>query len=108
MSTTAEPGLGARTAELEARLAQRDGNRGDALLAFARVLLRRAPRDRVERRPLDVLAEQGESLFAFVDARRDAIAVRVQDSPVGGSDLEANLPDAPFLVDTVRETVASQ
>ena len=54
-----------------------------------------------------MLYDQIASLFAFVDERRDQLAVRVQDSPAGGSELEANLPDAPFLVDTVREAVVA-
>jgi glutamate dehydrogenase len=77
------------------------------LRRFAGALLRRAPGGRLELRSPDMLYDQVASLFAFVDERRDQLAVRVQDSPAGGSELEANLPDAPFLVDTVREAVVS-
>src|SRR3954452_8399968 len=108
MSTTAEPGLGERFQELDARIAQDDGAEGGVLRRFAGALLRRAPGGRLDDRPTDMLYEQVASLFAFVDARRDQFAVRVQDSPAGGSELEANLPDAPFLVDTVREAVTSR
>src|SRR3954452_7883159 len=103
MSTTAEPGLGERFQELDARIAQEDGVRSSALRRFAGALLRRAPGGRLDRRAADVLFDQVCSLFSFVDARRDQFAVRVQDSPAGGSELEANLPGAAVLVDPVGE-----
>ena len=107
MSTTAEPGLGERFQELDARIAQENGAQSAVLRRFAGALLRRAPGGRLDHRPADMLYAQIASLFAFVDERRDQLAVRVQDSPAGGSELEANLPDAPFLVDTVREAVVA-
>src|SRR3954447_5896020 len=106
MSTmAANAGAGPLLAEVEERINRENGGDRERLLAFARALLRRAPRERLAGVAPDALFEQIASLYRFVDERRDALVVRVRDSAAGGSTLEANLPDAPFLVDTVRETI---
>src|SRR5690349_309997 len=108
MSTTAaNAGAGPLLAEVEERINRENGGEREGLLAFARALLRRAPRERLAGVPSDALFEQIASLYRFVDERRDHLDVRVGDSPAGGSTLQANLPDAPFLVDTVREAVTA-
>jgi glutamate dehydrogenase len=76
--------------------------------ALARGLLRRAPHELIERVPADLLAADIRSLLAFVDARRDPVAVRVVAAPDGATVLELNTGDSPFLVDTVRGAIAAE
>jgi len=80
----------------------------DALEALARGLLRRAPRELWQRVPPDLLLGRIRDLLAFVDARREPVAVRVVEGSDGSTVLEANTADSPFLVDTVRGAIAAQ
>jgi glutamate dehydrogenase len=80
--------------------------RSELLISFARVLLGRTLRERLRTFDLDELYRQTSALFDFADSRALApMAVRVIDSPPAGTALELNVPDAPFLVDTVRAAV---
>ena len=89
-------------------IASQPGARREPLLAFNNALLKRTARDRLQSLSTEELARQVMDLFEMVDERRDPIAVRVIPSPPAGTALEVNLPDAPFLVDTVRETISAQ
>ena len=89
-------------------IASQTGARREPLLAFTHALLKRTARDRLQSLSTEELARQVMDLFEMVDERRDPIAVRVIPSPPAGTALEVNLPDAPFLVDTVRETITAQ
>jgi glutamate dehydrogenase len=100
--------VGPLLAEVEDRINRENGGDRERLLSFARALLRRAPRERLGTIESDALFDQIASLYRFVDERRDALDVRVIESPAGGSALEANIADAPFLVDTVRETITGE
>jgi glutamate dehydrogenase len=80
----------------------------DALEALATGLLRRAPRELLERVRADRLLAGIRDLLRFVDARRDPVAVRVGEGPDGSTVLEANTADAPFLVDTVRGAITAE
>ena len=80
----------------------------DALEALARGLLRRAPRELLERVPPERLLGEIRDLNRFVDARREPVAVRVREAPDGSTVLEANTADSPFLVDTVRGAIAAE
>ena len=93
--------------ELEELIASRESApRSERLISFARVLLGRTLHERLRTFELDELARQTAGLFDFADARRLApMAVRVIDSPPAGTALELDVPDAPFLVDTVRAAV---
>ncbi|MEO9175211.1 MAG: hypothetical protein ABI317_06815, partial [Gaiellales bacterium] len=79
-----------------------------ALEALARGLLRRAPRELLLRIPPEQLLERIRGLYAYVDARRDPVAVRVHEGADGSTVVEANTADAPFLVDTVRGAITAQ
>jgi glutamate dehydrogenase len=93
--------------KLEELIASRESApRSERLISFVRVLLGRTLRERLRTFELDELARQTAGLFDFADARGLAsMAVRVVDSPPAGTALEVNVPDAPFLVDTVRAAV---
>jgi glutamate dehydrogenase len=80
--------------------------RSERLISFVRVLLGRTLRERLRTFDLEELYRQTSGLFDFADARGlEPMAVRVIDSPPAGTALELNVPDAPFLVDTVRAAV---
>jgi glutamate dehydrogenase len=85
-----------------------DAGQRDALEALARGLLRRAPHELVDRVPPERLVGSIRELLAFVDARRDPVAVRVGEGPDGSTVLYANTTDSPFLVDTVRGAIAAE
>jgi glutamate dehydrogenase len=93
--------------ELEELIASSESApRSERLIGFARVLLGRTLRERLRTFDLDELARQTSGLFDFVDSRGlEPMAVRVIDSPPAGTALEVDVPDAPFLVDTVRAAV---
>ena len=93
--------------ELEELIASRESApRSERLINFARVLLGRTLHERLRTFDLEELYRQTASLFDFVDARGlEPMAVRIVDSPPAGTALEFNVPDAPFLVDTVRAAV---
>ena len=93
--------------ELEELIASREGApRSERLTNFARVLLGRTLHERLRTFELEELYRQTAGLFDFADGRGlDPMAVRVVDSPPSGTALELNVPDAPFLVDTVRAAV---
>lgn len=80
----------------------------EALEALAQGLLRRAPLELLKRVSPEALLGEIRGLLAFVDARRDPVAVRVVDGPDGSTVLEANTADSPFLVDTVRGAIAAE
>ena len=80
--------------------------RSERLIHFARALLGRTLHERLRTFDLEELYRQTTELYDFADARgRSPIAVRIIDSPPAGTALELNVPDAPFLVDTVRAAV---
>src|SRR4051812_37272013 len=106
MAVAAE-GQATLPADLARCLAEENGERTAMLTTFAMALLRRAPQERLSGVPGEELLAQVQSLLEFVDARRDPVAVRVVPSPLGGTALDVNVPDGPFLVDTVREAVTS-
>jgi glutamate dehydrogenase len=93
--------------ELEELIASRERPpRSERLINFVRVLLGRTLRERLRTFDLDELLRQSSGLYDFADARGlEPMTVRVLDSPPAGSALELNVPDAPFLVDTVRAAV---
>ncbi len=95
-------------------LADLDGA-DERLAAFARSYARRMGIDQLERPAPTALAAQIRSLFAFVDGRRGEIAVRALNPTVAeegytaaGTVVEANLPDSPFLIDSVGEELRSR
>jgi len=102
-------------AELTAAvLADLDGA-DQRLIAFARSYARRIGIDQVERPSPRTLAAQIRSLFAFVDDRRGEVAVRAFNPTLdadgyaaAGTVVEANLPDSPFLIDSVGEELRSR
>ena len=70
------------------------------------MLLGRTLHERLRTFDLEELYRQTSGLYDFADARGlQPIAVRIVDSPPAGTALELNVPDAPFLVDTVRAAV---
>ena len=87
------------------------GDRSDLLVDFAAAAFRRAPAERVA----DLDPEQGAAMiadsFAFIDARRSGdLGLRVFDPTLaehgweaGGTVVECNLEDGPFLLTTVTE-----
>jgi glutamate dehydrogenase len=88
----------ALTEEESGVLSQLDG---EALRAFARAYLRRGIPD--PQPAPDALADEIRGAFALADGRDAApVAVRAATSPHGGSLLETNTPDLPFLVDSVH------
>ena len=93
--------------ELEELIASRETPpRSEHLTCFARVLLGRTLHERLRTFDPEELYRQTCGLYEFADARGlQPIAVRMVESPPAGSALEVNLPDAPFLVDTVRAAV---
>ena len=93
--------------ELEELIASRESPpRSERLVSFARVLLGRTLHERLRTFDLEELYRQTVGLYDFADARGlEPIAVRVVESPPAGTALEVNVPDAPFLVDTVRAAV---
>ncbi|MDX6537028.1 MAG: glutamate dehydrogenase, partial [Gaiellales bacterium] len=93
--------------ELEELIASREEPpRSERLTQFARVLLGRTLHERLRTFDLAELSRQTAGLYDFVDARGlEPIAVRVVESPPAGTAVEVNVPDAPFLVDTVRAAV---
>ena len=93
--------------ELEELIESRDSApRSERLIHFARALLGRTLHERLRTFDLEELYRQTTELYDFADARgRSPIAVRIIDSPPAGTALELNVPDAPFLVDTVRAAV---
>ena len=93
--------------ELEELIASRESPpRSERLTYFARVLLGRTLHERLRTFDLEELYRQTCGLYDFADARGlQPIAVRMVESPPAGSALEVNLPDGPFLVDTVRAAV---
>jgi glutamate dehydrogenase len=74
---------------------------GDAIVAFARSYLRRGIPDP---QPSDAdLAEEIRAAYEFADSRGAApVAVRAATSRAGGTLLETNTRDLPFLVDSVQ------
>jgi len=93
--------------ELEELIASREEPpRSERLTHFARVLLGRTLHERLRTFDLEELYRQTAGLYDFADARGlEPIAVRAVESPPAGSAVEVNVPDAPFLVDTVRAAV---
>jgi glutamate dehydrogenase len=93
--------------ELEELIASRESApRSERLSSFVRVLLSRTLRERLRTFDLEELYRQTSELYDFADARGlQPLAVRVVESPPAGTALELNVPDAPFLVDTVRAAV---
>jgi glutamate dehydrogenase len=93
--------------ELEELIASRESPpRDERLASFARVLLGRTLHERLRTFDLEELYRQTVGLYDFADTRGlEPIAVRVVESPPAGTALEVNVPDAPFLVDTVRAAV---
>jgi len=93
--------------ELEELIASRESPpRDERLASFARVLLGRTLHERLRTFDLEELYRQTVGLYDFADARGlEPIAVRAVESPPAGTALEVNVPDAPFLVDTVRAAV---
>ena len=93
--------------ELEELIASRESApRSERLIHFARALLGRTLHERLRTFDLEELYRQTTELYDFADARGlQPIAVRMIDSPPAGTALELNVPDAPFLVDTVRAAV---
>ena len=93
--------------ELEELIASSESApRSERLINFARVLLGRTLHERLRTFDLEELSRQTSGLFDFVDSRGlEPMAVRVLDSPPAGTALEVDVPDAPFLVDTVRAAV---
>jgi glutamate dehydrogenase len=80
--------------------------RSGRLINFVRVLLGRTLRERLRTFDLDELYRQASGLYDFADARGlQPMTVRTIESPPAGTALELNVPDAPFLVDTVRAAV---
>jgi len=80
---------------------------GDALVAFAKAYLRRGLPD-PQPAPED-LAEEIRAAFALADSRDGApVAVRAATSRAGGSLLETNTQDLPFLVDSVQGELAGR
>jgi glutamate dehydrogenase len=80
---------------------------GDALVAFARAYLRRGLPD--PQPSAQDLAEEVRDAFALADARGTApAAVRAATSRAGGSLLETNTTDLPFLVDSVQGALAAR
>jgi len=81
------------------------------LAAFARAYARRADAKRGDAASVERLAAQIRGLFDFVDARPPGqLAVRAYNPDperdgwqAAGTVVEANLEDAPFLIDTVSE-----
>ena len=70
------------------------------------MLLGRTLHERLRTFDLEELYRQTGGLYDFADARGlQPIAVRIVESPPAGTALEVNVPDAPFLVDTVRAAV---
>ena len=97
--------------ELEELIASRESSpRSERLISFARILLGRTLRERLlDVRPGGALPARPPVLYDFADERGLAttMAVRVIHSPPAGGMgvIELNVPDAPFLVDTVRAAV---
>jgi glutamate dehydrogenase len=93
--------------ELEELIANRETPpRSERLTQFARMLLGRTLHERLRTFDLEELYRQTAGLYDFADARGlQPIAVRVVESPPAGTAVEVNVPDAPFLVDTVRAAV---
>jgi glutamate dehydrogenase len=80
---------------------------GDALVAFARAYLRRGLPD-PQPSPGDLAAEIRDA-FAMADTRGTApVAVRAATSRAGGSLLETNTADLPFLVDSIQAELAAR
>ena len=80
---------------------------GDALVAFGRAYLRRGLPD--PQPGDDEMAAEIRGVFALAESRDGApAAVRAATSPAGGSLLETNTPDLPFLVDSVGEVLAAR
>src|SRR4051794_11334268 len=107
MATAAEGASTPLPDDLEEQL-RGEGERQALLVPFARALLRRAPRERLAAVPAELVLAQVDDLLRFVGMRQGAAAVRVVSAPAGGTSIDVNVPDAPFLVDTVRETVTAQ
>jgi glutamate dehydrogenase len=94
----------ALTEEESGVLSQLDG---EALRAFAHAYLRRGIPD--PQPATEALAEEIRAAFALADGRDAApVAVRAATSPHGGSLLETNTPDLPFLVDSVHEELRAR
>ncbi len=109
MTVVAGPARDQPLHDLERLIEERaEGERRDQLLTLARALLRRSPEARLQTIGPERLYEAVCDLLAFVAQRREPLAVRVVDAPTGTSALQVNLPDAPFIVETVREAVAVQ
>src|SRR5512140_408702 len=109
MTVVAGPARDQPLHDLERLIAERaEGARRDQPLTLARALLRRSPEERLQTIGPERLYEAVCDLLAFVDQRRERLAVRVVEAPTGTSALQINLPDAPFIVETVREAVAAQ
>src|SRR4051794_35314575 len=107
MATAAEGASTPLPDDLEEQL-RGEGERQALLVPFARALLRRAPRERLAAVPAELVLAQVDDLLRFVGMRQGAAAVRVVSAPAGGTSIDVNVPDAPFLVDTVRETITGQ
>ena len=74
---------------------------GDAIVAFARSYLRRGIPD--PQPSAGDLAEEIRAAYEFADSRGEApVAVRAATSQAGGTLLETNTRDLPFLVDSVQ------
>ncbi|HYZ70965.1 MAG TPA: NAD-glutamate dehydrogenase domain-containing protein, partial [Thermoleophilaceae bacterium] len=84
--------------------------RDAAVLAdFAAAYLRRLSAEAAQSTPPEALFEEVAGVFDFAAARGDRpIAVRAFTPQAGGSVLETNTEDLPFLVDSVREELAAE
>jgi glutamate dehydrogenase len=99
-----------------ARLENTPADRRDAVSAFAKAFLRRLSPEELEQAGDEHLAALTASLFAFADARgAHAAAVRVSTPTIehdgyatGGTVIETNTDDAPFLVDSVAEELTAR
>jgi glutamate dehydrogenase len=113
LDETLHPTLSALFAEIEAGAPP---DRRDALMAFARMFLRRLGEEDLAAYPVPQLLGMVLSAFRFVDARGNhpaAVRVFVPNTEtdgyaVRGTVLETNTDDSPFLVDSVTEELSAR
>jgi glutamate dehydrogenase len=98
-------------APLLAAVAERTGVRRHLAAAFARATFRRVPLSRLHLLDVQATAAWLADAFTLVDRRRPGdLALRVFDPDVdgGGTVVEVNLEDGPFLLSTITEEVAAR